>query len=116
MTQTKIYLVTEGYGDNEKIVAAFPTHRTAKDWVTKEATHRRNLDTTFTTLHTLQYFIDWFHIKEIPFHEEPGHLTKKQLKDIFISKYYLQPASYENLQDVSNLLIEYLATPEDQKN
>ena len=116
MPQTKIYLVTEGYGDDTEIIAAFPTNKAAKDWIIAEATRRRNQDASFSRQYTLQYFVDWFHIKKIRFYEEPGTLTKKQLKNIFISKYYLQPASYDNLQDVANLLIEYLANPEDQRS
>lgn len=106
---TNIYIVTEGYNEDTKIIAAFHSHTAAEEWITKEATRRHNLDDTFTDIHTLQYFTDWFHILTIPLHEEPGYLTKTQLKDIFISKYYLQPASYENLDAIANLLIQYLA-------
>ena len=38
-------------------------------------------------------------------------MTKQELRDIFHEKYILQPATYERLEEVCNLMIEYLASP-----
>lgn len=104
---TSIYLVTEGYGEDLEIVAAFPTHKAANNWITKEATRRRNLDESYT----LQYFTNWFHIQKIPFYEEPGHITKTELEEIFLAKYYLKPATYKTLEAISDILVNFLESP-----
>lgn len=106
-TQMSIYLVTEGYNEDIEIVAAFPTLKAAKAWITKEATRRQNQDDSYT----LQYFTNWFHIHKIPLYEEPGHITKTELEESFMAKYYLKPATYKTLEDISNLLVNFLESP-----
>lgn len=99
-----IYIVKEGYYGDEEFVAAFDSRKRAELWIKFEAQRRYAIANDASL--SLQKFINWFSILELPYYEM--FITKQKLYDIFVKYYLFEHVDFDNLTAVVDLFMVYL--------